>query len=172
MMNNQNEDSPKFPPARPEITAEVVALDCLLADLIVKCQSHPRELDDLAGILDNHLATCEIARDTLLGFAPDSNQRQLAMTDLPIIQQRMIFGAGLFSAFLLEVVGTLTQIDPTALGEKVSLRVNLQMADTSDQEITDTLKTYLIKHEEAVKKYKQEAKQYQNFTILSQNDNN
>jgi hypothetical protein len=170
-MNNQNEDSPKFPPARPEITAEVVALDCLVADLIVKCQDNARELDELAGVLDEHLACCEQARDQLLGIQ-DENNRPLTMTDLPMIEQRMIFGAGLFSAFLLEVVGRLTQTDPTALGENVSIRVNLQMADTSDQEITDTLKTYLTKHEEAVKKSQQEAKQYQNFTMPSQNDNN
>src|SRR6476469_8496415 len=113
-MNNQNEDSPKFPSARPEITAEIVALDCLLADLILKCQGNARELDNLVGVLENHLATCEMERDNLLGI---ESERPLTMTDLPIIEQKMIFGSGLFSAFLLESVAQLTQTDPELLGE-------------------------------------------------------
>jgi len=66
-MNNSNEGSP-IPPARPEIIAEIVALDCLLADLFLKCQENAREVDELVGVLDNHLASCEQVRDTLLNL--------------------------------------------------------------------------------------------------------
>jgi hypothetical protein len=65
-MKNSNEDSPKIPPARPEIIAQIVALDCQLADLILKCQGNARELDELAGVLGGHLTSCEFDRDSLL----------------------------------------------------------------------------------------------------------
>jgi hypothetical protein len=149
-MNNQNEDSPKFPPASPEITAEIVALDCLLADLILKCQGNARELDNLVGVLDNHLADCEMGRDKLLGI---ESERPLTMTDLPIVEQKMIFGAGLFSAYLLETLAIMTQIDPELLGEKISEKVNEAMAEIPKDEITNTLDRYLIKHAEALDEY-------------------
>ena len=116
IMNNLNEDSPKFPPARPEITAEIVALDCLLADLILKCQGNARELDNLVGVIDNHLAACEMGRDNLLGI---ESERPLTMTDLPIVKQKMIFGAGLFSSYLLEAVAIIIQTDLELLGKNL-----------------------------------------------------
>jgi len=163
-MNNQNEGSPKFPPARPEITAEVVAIDCLLADLILKCQGNARELDNLVGVLDKHLASCEMERDNLLGL--ESDRRALTMTDLPIIEQKMIFGSGLFSAFLLETVAKLTQTAPELLGERISEKVNEQMAEISPDEITNTLNRYLIKHAEALDEYKKK------FLVRMKVDNN
>src|SRR4028119_1774986 len=84
IMNNQNEGSPNFPPAKPEITAEIVAIDCLLADLILKFQGNARETDHLVGVLDNHIAACELQRDNLLGI---ESERPLTMTDLPMIEQ-------------------------------------------------------------------------------------
>jgi hypothetical protein len=125
-MNNQNEDSPKFPPARSEITAEIVALDCLLADLILKCQGNARELDNLVGVLDNHLAACEMERDNLLGI---ESERLLTMTDLPIIEQKMIFGSGLFSAFLLERCRQTYSNRSRIVRGKNSEKVNEHMAE-------------------------------------------
>jgi len=162
-MNNQNEDSPKFPRARPVITAEIVAIDCLLADLILKCQGNARELDNLVGVLDNHLASCEMERDNLLGIESD---RPLTMTDLPIVEQKMIFGAGLFSAHLLEAVALITQTDPELLGEEISKKVNEQMADVPPDEITNTLNKYLIKHAEALENHKKK------YLVRLQTENN
>jgi len=162
-MNNQNEDLPKFPPARPDITAEIVALDCLLADLILKCQGNARELDNLVGVLDNHLADCEMGRDKLLGI---ESERPLTMTDLPIVEQKMIFGAGLFSAYLLETVAIMTQTDPELLGEKISEKVNEAMTEIPKDEITNTLNRYLIKHAEALDEY------HRKFLIRMQIDSN
>jgi len=162
-MNNQNEDLPKFPPARPDITAEIVALDCLLADLILKCQGNARELDNLVGVLDNHLADCEMGRDKLLGI---ESERPLTMTDLPIVEQKMIFGAGLFSAYLLETVAIMTKTDPELLGEKISEKVNEAMTEIPKDEITNTLNRYLIKHAEALDEY------HRKFLIRMQIDSN
>jgi len=149
-MNNQNEGSPKFPPARPEITAEIVAIDCLLADLILKCQGNARELDNLVGVLDNHLASCEMERDNLLGI---ESERSLTMTDLPIVQQKMIFEAGVFSSYLLQAVAIMAQADPELLGENFSEKVNEHLANILPGEITNTLNRYLIKHAEALEEH-------------------
>lgn len=168
-MNNQNEDSPKFPPARSEFTVEINALDSLLADLIFRCQGNARELDHLVGILDEHLVTCEEARDKLLGIQENERQK-LTMTALPMSQQKMIFGAGLFNAYLLEELGAITKTDPKLIGERISRQVNIAMVDTSPQQVTDTLRNYLIKHEEAVEKYKDAVNEYQR--VQTQKDNN
>ena len=162
-MNNQNEGSPNFPPAKPEITAEIVAIDCLLADLILKCQGNARETDHLVGVLDNHIAACELQRDNLLGI---ESERPLTMTDLPMIEQKMIFGAGLFSAYLLEAVAQMTQTDPQLLGEEISRRVNEEMTNFPQGEITNTLNRYLTMHAEALDEY------HKKFLIRMRIDNN
>jgi hypothetical protein len=138
-MNNPNEDSPQFPPASAEITAEIVALDCLLADLILKCQGNARDLDNLVGILDNHLADCERGRDDLLGIESD---RPLTMTDLPISEQKMIVGVGLYSSCLLEFVAQRTSIEPGLLGAKIAKIVNEMMVNIPQDEISNTLENY------------------------------
>jgi hypothetical protein len=163
-MNNLNEDSPKFPPAREEITAEIIAIDCLLTDIIFKCQGNAREIDNLFGVLDNHLATCEMERDNLLRI--ESEGRSLTMTDLPIIEQKMIFGSGLFSAYLLEFVALMTQTDPELLGGSISQNVNKIVSETPQDEITNALNRYLIKHEEVLQE------NHKKFLIRMKRDTN
>ncbi|MBD0309329.1 MAG: hypothetical protein ICV80_14825 [Microcoleus sp. T1-bin1] len=73
----------------------------------------------------------------------------------------------------MEELGAITQTDPKLIGEKIALRVNIAMADTSPQQVTDTLRNYLIKHEEATRKYQEAVNEYLN-NIRSQapEDNN
>ncbi|MEG4147903.1 hypothetical protein [Microcoleus sp. Pol12B5] len=66
MSNEALTQTPKYPAARPETIAEIIALDCLVADLIAKCKGNVRELDELVGVLDAHLGYCESERDALL----------------------------------------------------------------------------------------------------------
>jgi hypothetical protein len=151
-MNNPNQDS-KIPPARPEIIAEIVAVDCLLADLFLKCQENAREVDELAGVLDNHLASCEDVRDTLLDLRGENSNPPLTMTDLPIFEQRMIVSTGLFTKMLLDAIQVLTKSDATALKEQLIEQVNIATFRFSDAEITQLLRNYLKKHEELVKEH-------------------
>jgi hypothetical protein len=153
-MNNLNQDSQKIPPARPEIIAEIVAVDCLLADLFLKCQENAREVDELAGVLDNHLASCEDVRDTLLDLrVENSNPPGLTMIDLPIFEQRMIASTGLFSKMLLDAIRLLSKSDAALLKEKIIQQVNIEVLHFSDAEITQFLKDYLKKHEEWVNEH-------------------
>jgi hypothetical protein len=152
-MNNPNQDS-KIPPARPEIIAEIVAVDCLLADLFLKCQENAREVDELVGVLDNHLASCESVRDTLLDLrAENSNPPGLTMINLPIFEQRMIVSTGLFSKMLLDAIQVLSRSDVAVLKEKLIQQVNIEMLRFSDAEITQFLKNYLKKHEELINEH-------------------
>ena len=153
-MNNLNQDSPKILPARPEIIAEIVAVDCLLADLFLKCQGNAREVDELVGVLDNHLETCENVRDTLLDLrAKHRNPPGLTMIDLPIFEQRMIVSTGLFSKMLLDTIQVISKSDATVLKEKLIEQVNIETFRFSDAEITQFLRNYLKKHEELVKEH-------------------
>jgi hypothetical protein len=152
-MNNSNEGSP-IPPARPEIIAEIVAVDCLLADLFFKCQENAREVDELVGVLDNHLASCEQVRDRLLDFRVGKNeQSEVTMTNLPIFEQRMIVSTGLFSRMLLDAIRLLSKSDAALLKEKLIQQVNIEVLHFSDAEITQFLKDYLKKHKELVKEH-------------------
>jgi hypothetical protein len=152
-MSNSNQDS-NIPPARPEIIAEIVAVDCLLADLFLKCQQNAREVDELMGVLDNHLASCEDVRDTLLNFpVGNSNLPRLTMIDLPIFEQRMIVSTGLFSKMLLDAIRLLTKSDAALLKEKLIQQVNIEVLNFSDAEVTQFLKNYLKKHEELVNEH-------------------
>jgi hypothetical protein len=153
-MNNPNQDSPKILPARPEIIAEIVAMDCRLADLFIKCQGNVREVDELVGVLDNHLASCEDVRDTLLDLrAKNSNSPGLTMIDLPIFEQRMIVSTGLFSQMLLNTIQVISKSDIAVLKEKLIEQVNIDTFRFSDAEITQFLRNYLKKHEELVKEH-------------------
>ena len=152
-MNNPNEGSP-IPLARPEIIAEIVAVDCLLADLFLKCQENAREVDELVGVLDNHLASCEQVRDTLLDLWVEKNeQSEVTMTNLPIFEQRMIVSTGLFSKLLLDAIQVLYKSDVALLRQKLIEQVNVQVWSFSDAEITQLLKNYLKKHEELVNEH-------------------
>jgi hypothetical protein len=153
-MNNPTDDSPKIPPARPELIAEIVAVDCLLADLFLKCQENAREVDELVGVLDNHLASCEQVRDTLLDLRVEKNeQSEVTMTNLPIFEQRMIISTGLFSKMLLDAIQLLSRSDVAVLKEKLIQQVNIEVLRFSDAEITQFLKNYLKKHEELVNEH-------------------
>jgi hypothetical protein len=150
-MNNSNLDSSKIPPARPEIIAEIVAVNCLLADLFLKCQGNVREVDELVGVLENHLASCDNVRDTLLDLRVEKKEpTEVTMTNLPIYEQRMIVSTGLFSKMLLDTIQVISKTDITVLKEKLIEEVNLQTFSFSDAQITQFLSNYLKKHEELV----------------------
>jgi len=149
-MNNETNEAAKYPAARPEIMAEIVAIDCQLADLILKCQGNVRELDELTGVLDPHLASCEFERDSLLLGVPDRCPLPAppTMIDLPADEQRLIFEAGLFGAIGLETLRMLTHADAEFLMNKLSEGVDIAMADTTKEQITEALHKYVELHNE------------------------
>lgn len=151
MTNETNEKA--YPAARPEITAEIIALDCHLADLIVRCQGNARELDELAGMLDAHLGCCEEARDSLMGLADtDSQPAPLDLTDLPADQQRLILESALFGGVALHTLQKLSHADVAFLMQKLSEGVNLISKEMTEKEITESLGRYLKMHQQGLTK--------------------
>jgi hypothetical protein len=150
-MNNETNEAAKYPAARPEIMAQIVALDCQLADLILRCQCSPRELDELTGMLDAHLASCEFDRDSLLLGVPDQCPLPApppTMTNLPAHEQRLIMEAALFGAVGLETLRLLTRADVHFLINQLSEGVNIIASRMTEKEITENLHNYLKMHNE------------------------
>jgi len=149
-MNNETNEAAEYPAVRPEIMAEIVAIDCQLADLIFKCQGNARELDTIAGKLDEHLACCEFDRHSLLLGVPDRcpSPALLTMTDLPAQEQRLIIEAALFGAVGLETLRLLTHADIQFLINQLSEGVNIIASEMTEEEITEGLHKYLKLHNE------------------------
>jgi len=149
-MNNETNEAAKYPTARPEIMAQIVAFDCQLADLIFKCQGNARDLDELAGMLDAHLASAEFERDSLLLGVPDQCPQPAlpTMTDLPAHEQRLIFEAALFGAVAIETLRLLTHADVQYLINKLSEGVNIIASEMTEEQITEGLHKHLKLHNE------------------------
>jgi hypothetical protein len=152
-MNNETNDAAKYPAARPEIMAQIVAIDCQLADLILKSQGNARELDELVGRLDAHLAGCEFDRDSLLGVrAQGPSPAPPTMTDLSADEQRLIIECALFGAVGLETLRMLTHADVEFLMNKLQEGVNMIATDMTKEQITESLHKYLKLHNENLSK--------------------
>jgi hypothetical protein len=149
-MNNETNEAAKYPAARSENIAEIVAIDCQLADLIFKCQGNARELDEVTGMLDAHLACSEFDRDSLLLGVPDRcpSSALLTMTNLPAHEQRLIIEAALFGAVGLETLRLLTHADIQFLINQLSEGVNIIASEMTEEEITESLHKYLKMHNE------------------------
>jgi hypothetical protein len=154
-MNNETNEAGKYSTVRPEIMAQIVASDCQLADLIFKCQGNARELDELVGMLDAHLASCEFDRDSLLLGVPDEEPSPAppTMTDLSADEQRLIFEAALFGAVALETLRMLTHADVEFLANKLSEGVNMIIANMTKKQITESLHNHLKLHDENLSKH-------------------
>ncbi|EGK89268.1 hypothetical protein D0A34_23695 [Microcoleus vaginatus PCC 9802] len=146
-MTNETNEAAKYPTVRPEITAETIALDCQLADLILKCQGNARELDELAGMLDAHLGCCEEARDSLMGFNTE-HPEPLDMTDLPADQQRLILESAVFGGLAMQTLQNLTDKDVAFLMERLSEGVKTITGKLNDKQVTESLQNYLEMHEQ------------------------
>jgi hypothetical protein len=150
---NASNEAAKYPAARPEITAEIIALDCQLADLILRCQGNARELDELAGMLDAHLACCEFERDSLMGLVGGSSQPALLnLTDLPADQQRLIFESVLFGGVTLKTLQMLSHADIEYLIKELSRGVQTIAGEMTEKEITEGLQRYLEMHRQNLSK--------------------
>ena len=137
-MNNETNEAAEYPAVRPEIMAEILAMDCHLADLILKTQGNARELDELVGMLDAHLACCEFDRDSLLLGVPDQKPSPAppTMTDLSANEQRLIFEAALFGAVALETLRMLTHADVEFWMDKLAEGVNIITVNMTKEQIT------------------------------------
>jgi len=90
-----------LPSVRPEIQAEIVALDVQLADLILKSQGNYRELEQLAEVLDSCLDTCQLNLQSIRIIADDTQQPIVTLKDLALEDKELIYSISFTNSVLL-----------------------------------------------------------------------
>jgi len=112
----------ELPPVRPEIKAEIVALDVQLADLILKSQGNYRELQELAEVLDSFLNTCELNLQSIRIIADDTQQQPIAtMKDLPLEEKELIYSISFTNSLLFNLLSRLTNRKPEEIGADLAM---------------------------------------------------
>lgn len=128
----------ELPSVRPEIKAQIVALDCCIADLTLKSQGNYRELQHLQEVLDNALDTCELNLNAIRIIADDSQQPStISMKDLPLDEKRLIYSCSRTNSILLNLVSHLTGKPPEVLVEEIASQSAIHTHKPTNSEIED-----------------------------------
>src|SRR4028118_295333 len=121
-MNTYTYRHSELPSIRPEIKAEIVALDVHIADLILKMQGNYRELEELAEVLDSALDTCELNLGSIRIIADDAPNPPIAtMKDLPLEEKELIYSISFTNSVLLNLLSQLTKRKPEEIGAELAL---------------------------------------------------
>jgi len=128
----------QLPPVRPEIKAEIVALDCQIADLILKSQGNYRELDELAEMLGNSFDSCQLNLQSIRIIADDAQPASnISMKDLPFEEKRLIYSCSRTNNILLQVLSGVTGRAPESLANEIAKRVQIYSQEPTQSEIED-----------------------------------
>src|SRR6476661_4103037 len=126
----------ELPPVRPEIQAEIVALDCYIADLTLKMQGNYRELEQLAEVLDNCLDTCLLNFNAIPIIADDAQQPPVvSMKDLPFEEKQLIYSCSKTNSILLNLLSALTGKPQESLAEEIALHAAIHDTRPTEAEI-------------------------------------
>ena len=110
------------PSVRPEIKAEIVALDVRIADLILKIQGNYRELQECAEVLDSGLDTCELNLQSIRIIADNTQQPPtVTMKDLPLEEKELIYSISFTNSVLLNFLSQLTKRKPEEIGAELAV---------------------------------------------------
>lgn len=142
-----------LPPVRPEIQAEIVALDVQVADLILKSQGNYKELEQLAEILDNCLDSCELNLNSIR-IIPDEGSPQsdtISMRDLPIEQKQLIYSCSRTNSILLNVLSEITGQPCEKLAHDIGLQASIQARPVVNEEIEQFINDVMMPLTERVK---------------------
>jgi MarR-like DNA-binding transcriptional regulator SgrR of sgrS sRNA len=121
-MNTYTYRHSELPPVRPEIKAEIVALDVQIADLILKSQGNYRELQELAEVLDSCLDTCELNLQSIRITADDTQQQPpVTMQDLPLKEKELIYSISFTNSVLLNYLSLITKKKPEDIGADLAV---------------------------------------------------
>jgi hypothetical protein len=133
---------PKF---RPEIKAEIVEIDCQVADLILRCQGNYHELEYLSEVLDNCADNCELNLNSIRIIPDDSSNgsADTGISDLCSLSERskaVVFSTGIASRVALDLLCQATGGSHKMLGEIITTLVRTIAKDVSPDEISQSLK--------------------------------
>lgn len=121
MQNTYTYRHSDLPSVRPEIQAEIVALDVQLADLILKSQGNYRELEQIAEVLDSCLDTCVLNLESIRIIADDTQQPIATLKDLALEDKELIYSISFTNSVLLNLLSNLTHRKPEELGKELAL---------------------------------------------------
>jgi len=121
-MNTYTYRHSELPPVRPEIKAEIVALDVHLADLILKMQGNYRELEECAEVLDSGLDTCQLKLQSIRIIADDTQQQPpVTLKDLQLKDKELIYSILFTNSVLLNTWSQLTKREPEDIGTEIAI---------------------------------------------------
>ena len=130
----------ELPLVRPEIKAEIVGLDVQLADLILKSQGNPRELGELAEVLDDCLNTCVLNLESIRIIPDDSQQPPIVtMKDLPLEEKELIYSISFTNSLLLNLLSDITKRKPEEIGEELALLSSIHKQAPTITEIDELI---------------------------------
>ncbi len=124
----------ELPPVRPEIKAEIVALDVQLANLILKSQGNYRELEELAQMLDNCLDSCQLNLSAIC-IADDSLQPGISLTDLSSKEKEVILSTAITSTVAIKVLAGIFGCDFETAASHVAVIGELEFGSMTPEAI-------------------------------------
>ena len=130
----------ELPPVRPEIQAEIVVLDCYIADLTLKLQGNYRELDQLSEVLDSALDTCELNLQSIRIIADDTQQPPIVtMKELPLEEKELIYSISFTNSVLLNLLSQLTKRKPEDIGAELATISSLHKKPPTIAEVEELI---------------------------------
>ncbi|MEG4294171.1 hypothetical protein Q5692_35610 [Microcoleus sp. C2C3] len=135
MHNNFTYGYSELPPVRPEIKAEIVALDVQLADLILKSQGNYRELEALAEMLDNCLDSCQLSLNVIRIADDRSQQSSISLTDLPKKEKEVILSTAITSTVAIKVLAGIFGCDFETAASHVAVIGELEFGSMTPEAI-------------------------------------
>lgn len=134
-----------LPPVRPEIKAEIVALDVQIADLILRSQGNYRELEELAEILGNCLDTCELNLNSIRIIPDDSPQpATIRMKDLSFEEKKLIFSCSRTNSVLLNLLSEIIGEPQEKIAHDIALQASIHQKPVSRNEIEQFIEEIMM----------------------------
>jgi hypothetical protein len=140
----------ELPSVRPEIQAEIVALNVQLADLILKSQGNYRELEQLAEVLDSCLDTCQLNLQSIRIVADDTQQPIVTLKNLPLEEKELIYSISFTNPVFLNLLSNLTNREPEDIGKELALLSSIHTQAPTVAEIEELI-TQLVSARSNVK---------------------
>jgi MarR-like DNA-binding transcriptional regulator SgrR of sgrS sRNA len=128
-----------LPSVRPEVQAEIVALDVQLADLILKSQGNYRELEQIAEVLDRCMDTCQLNLQSIRIIADDTQQPIATLKDLALEDKELIYSISFTNSVLLNLLSSLTHRQPEEIGKELALLASLHKQTPTVAEIDELI---------------------------------
>jgi hypothetical protein len=138
-MQNYTYRHSDLPSVRPEIQAEIVALDVQLADLILKSQGNYRELQQIAKVLDSCMDTCLLNLQSIRIIADDTQQPIVTLEDLALEDKELIYSISFTNSVLLNLLSNLTHRNPEEIGKELALHASLHKQAPTVAEIDELI---------------------------------